>query len=318
MNNAAARRFRRILGAGRLVKWLISIARYIFIAGICYIILNPILTKISMSLMSPKDLYDKTVRVIPKNVRWSNFIEVYGFLNFGDALFNSAWLSVLVGLLQTFICTAVGYGFAKFRFKWRNVLFICVVASMVIPPQITITPLYLNLKSFSLFGLITPYRFSLIGNPAVFILLGITATAPKCGLYIFLARQFFKGVPREIEEAASIDGAGPFRTYFSLMLKTAVPIMVTIFLFSFVWQYNDTMFTSMFYTELNTLAKSLLNLGYQLVTINIEGGSKGANFGYLSIMNASATLLAIVPLLVIYLFFQRYFIQSIERSGLVG
>jgi multiple sugar transport system permease protein len=159
---------------------ILKLIKYVFIIGICFTILYPLLTKFSLSLMDQRDLFDKTVKVIPNTIRLDNYPEIITYIKFWQVLFNTAWLSLLTAILQTISCVAVGYGFAKFNFKGKNLLFICVLIAMVVPPQITITPLYLNFKSFNLFGLI-PKNFFL-GNPLSFVLLSITASAPRCGL----------------------------------------------------------------------------------------------------------------------------------------
>lgn len=312
----------KVLNKKILIKTIIAIMRSIVIIGISFIILEPILIKISMSLMSQIDLYDKTVKVIPKHFMLSNFEEAYNLINYTTSFLNTAGLALLTGILQTFACIIVGYGFAHFHFRYKGFFFALVIISMVIPPQLILTPLYLNFKNFDLFGLIPLITggkgFSMLENVSPFVALSITATGPRNGLYIFLARQFFRSMPREIDEAASIDGAGPYKVFFMIMLGEAIPVMVTIFLFSFVWQWNDSLYTFLFYTNLDTIPKYLQQLGYLLENINIVVSASATNVGYISIMRATCTLLAITPLLVIYAIFQKHFIQSIERTGLVG
>jgi multiple sugar transport system permease protein len=300
-----------------IVKFIISLLKAIFIAGICFTILYPLISKFSMSLMDQRDLYDRLVKFIPMNFRLSNYPELIGYMSYWKALGNSMILSTLVALLQTLSTVAVGYGFAKYKFRGRGILFACVLITMIVPQMMTITPLYLNFKSFNFFGLIP--SGSLLGNFTPFAALSLTAVAPRCALYIFLARQYFRGVPKEIEEAASIDGAGAYKIFYSIMLKTAKPIMVTIFLFSFVWQYNDTMFTGIMNSGYDTVSKRLYLLNYAFSNaISMDASGTAGNIGYVSIMQATGTLMTILPLLIIYMFFQKQFVQSVERTGLVG
>jgi len=311
------RRLIKALKPRYISKFMFNSMKLIFIVGICFTILYPLITKFSMSLMDQRDLFDRMVKFIPINFRLSNYPEVIGYMNYWKAFGNTIGLSAMVAILQMISTVVVGYGFAKFDFRGRGLLFNCVLIVMIVPPMMTITPLYLNFKSFDLFGLLPNGSF--VGNFAPFIALSITAVAPRCALYIFLARQFFRGVPKEIEEAASIDGAGAYKTFFSIMLKTAKPIMVTIFLFSFVWQYNDTMFSGMMYTGYDTLSKRLYLLAYTFSNaISMDASGSAGNLGYISIMQATGTLMTILPLLILYMFFQKQFVQSIERSGIVG
>ena len=309
--------------AKRPVKWnqaktqkaaksiLLSIFRAVFIIGICFMILYPLLTKISMSFMTGTDLYDRTVKVVPKHFTLTNYRDAILFTKFFQKLFSSTMLSFLVGLLQTLSCTAIGYGFARFNFKGRGLIFTLVIICMVVPTQILLTPLYLNFKSLGM-----------VGNLSPFIALALTGVAPRCGLYIFLARQFFRGIPKEIDEAAGIDGAGPYRTFVSIMLKSAVPIMVTIFLFSFVWQWGENSYTTLFYPDLSTLAQQLGSIGYDISSdVYVPGTSEiplADQIAYQSIIRATSTILVILPLLVLYVFSQKFFIQSVERTGMVG
>jgi len=254
-------------------------------------------------------LYDKMVKVIPKNIVFSNYQEAVRLINYWRTLLNTFSLGFLVAILQAVSCTLVGYGFARYNFKGKNILFVLVIISMVIPPQIILTSLYANFLSLGM-----------IGNFSPFIALSATATYPRCGLYTFLARQYFKGIPKEIDEAASIDGAGPYKVFLLIMLKSAVPMVVTIFLFSFVWQWNDTTYSYMFNPNISLIAGQLDNLGYTMLQMlsGVEAGASASNIGYLAIMRATATLLAILPLLVLYAISQKFFVQSVERAGIVG
>ena len=283
-------RLRKLLSKKTAAKWMLALFRTVFIVGICFTILYPLLTKISMSFMDETDLYDRTVKVIAKHFTPENYLEAATYINYGKLLLNTVGLCTVVSLLQA--------------------LFALVVLCMVVPTQVILTPQYLNFKAMGMLGSFAP-----------FIALGLTGVAPRCGLYIFLARQFFRGVPREIDEAAAIDGAGPYKTFTSIMLKSAIPIMVTIFLFSFVWQWGENTYTNLFYSSFQTIAKTLDSLGYALADIQQSSGSVvslAAQMAYQSILRATATLLAIIPLLVLYVFCQKFFIQSVERTGIVG
>lgn len=306
----------------RSTPLLLALFRTVFIVGICFLILSPILTKISMSFMDQRDLYDRTVKSIPKHFTLSNYPEAIGLLDYWAAAGNTALLAGMSGLMQGFTCIVTGYGLARFQFKGRGLVFGLVIVSMVIPPQLILTPLYLNFQNFDPFGLISLFTggrgLRLIESFTPFLLLSLTATAARNGLYIFLARQFFRGFPREIDEAASIDGAGWARVFFRIMLPGASSIFIVIFLFAFVWQWNDSMYTFLFYTDFETIAKALTGLESQFAHIQVEGSALASNIGYYSIMRATSMLLAILPLLGIYGVLQKKFILSIERTGIVG
>ena len=316
-NNEMVSKKRSFLGGSYKRKQLLSkgagfLFRLAFIIGACFLILQPLLMKASVSFMSVKDVYDQTVKVIPKVFTVSNYSDALIVANFWENLSRSFLLCLVAGLTQTLSCTIVGYGFARFRFKGRDLLFVLVIICMVVPVQLVNIPQFLNFKTMNVNGGIWPFFF-----------LGITACAARCGLYIYLVRQFFRGIPKEVDEAAAIDGAGPFKTFFLIMLQSAVPIMVTVFLFAFVWQWGDNTYTPLFYTP-ETLAKMLQALPTKLgdglashagaVSV-IAAQDKEA---YKDIITSTTTLMCVVPLLVLYLFSQKFFIQSIERTGIVG
>ena len=304
---------------GRLVYWLFRTA---FIVGICFMIIYPLLTKVSMSFMRQEDLYDRTVQSIPKNFTWMNYPEAINFMRYWITCFSTFIICGLSGVLQSFSCSMVGYGLARFEFKGKKLAFALVMVMMVIPPQLILTPLYLNFQNFDPLGIVSAINggkgLRLIESVLPFILLAASATGPRCGLYIFLARQFFRGFPKVIDEAATIDGASHKRVFFTIMLPTAVPIMVTIFLFSFVWLWNDNMYAFLFYSQSPTMAKALLALEGQFSAIHVTSSAGASDIGYFSIMQSTGVLLAIIPLLILYAFLQKIFIQSIERTGIVG
>ena len=310
IHTASIRKLKGIFNRRTIRQALVYIFRMLFIISICFIILKPLISKIAMSFMLPTDIYDKTVKLIPKNFTLANYADSVLMLDYLPVLGSTTLLCATSAILQTISCTLIGYGFARFRFKFKTELFLLVIVMMVVPTQIMVTPQFLNFKQFGLVGSFWP-----------FILLGATGVAPRCGLYIFLVRQFFRGIPKEIDEAAAMDGAGPYKTFFLIMLRSCVPIMVSVFLFSFVWQWGDSSYTTFFNANLKFLSTSLLQLGYSILAGQTVGGqfvSSADINAYRSVVYAASTMLVIAPLLILYIFLQRYFIQSIEQTGIVG
>ena len=294
-----------------------SIIKTVLILGISYIILFPILTKISSSIMSEQDLFDKTVKWIPRHITLENYVLVWKAMDYPSAFLNSFLLSVSISILQLFSCTLIGYGLARFDFRGSNILFAIVIFMLIVPPQVIIIPLYMNFRFFDLFGLLFNKSINMINTYWPFYLLAITGTGMRNGLYIYIMRQFFRGMPQGLEEAAYVDGAGPFRTFFKVMLPGAVPALVIVFLFSFVWQWNDNYFVSVFVGGQNLLANNLSSLAR---TISGTGDDMSLMISRqkFSMINNTGSLLFITPLILLYGFMQRYFIESIERTGLVG
>jgi len=303
------------------IKWwnnlLISILRAILIIAISYVILLPILTKISSSFMTKDDLVDKTVYWIPRNPTLYNYKIVWQFMNYPKSLLNSVLLTTVVSIIQLLSCAMVAYGFARFDFKGKNLIFGLVIFTLIVPPQTIMIPLYLNFRNFNFFGLMSK-SINLLGTYWPFILPAITANGLRNGLYIYILRQFFKSMPRDLEEAAYIDGAGLFETFYRIMLPGAVPALVTVFLFSFVWQWNDDVFLTLYLSgNADFLPQAIQNIGY-VILHSLEGEFSAKWLDqYASLFQNTAALLFIAPLLILYGFMQRYFVESIERTGLV-
>lgn len=294
----------------RTLTW--SLFRAGLLIGISYVILFPIMAKISASFMSLKDLYDPAVLWIPRRFTLDNYRIVAKAMYFEEALVNSLQLTVMVSVLQLVSCTLIGYGFARFPFKGRNILFTFVILTLIVPPQMMMIPLYLTFRYFDLFGLLSK-PINLMGTYWPFVLLTITGTGSKNGLFIYIMRQYFRGMPVELENAAAVDGANAFRTFAQVMLPGAIPVLVVVFIFSFVWQWNDYFYTSMFLSTKRFLPLTLEGLKD---TLGLTGGDDGGLI--LTVYRNTGSLIFLAPLLILYAFMQRYFIESVDRTGLVG
>lgn len=314
-----------LLTSGRLSRWIWSIARAVLLIGMGFVILYPIIQKVSAAFKSLDDLYNPTVMWVPETFTFENFRTAIDVMKYGDAILHSFTLSAVTTILQTFSCALAGYAFAKLPFRGSNVLFAGVVLTILVPPQTILVPMYINFKNFDVLGLshlFTGGGVNLLDSYWPFILTAATGNALKSGLYIYIFRQFFRGISKEIEEAAFVDGAGVFKSFLTIMLPNAIPAMVTVMLFCFVWQWNDTFITSNFLPSMNTLTNATLSLPYKL-NVLLGGGGTGGTSTQIDPFQASmlvdtGLLLSILPLIVMYFFVQRYFVESIDRTGLVG
>jgi len=297
----------------KAVAALVSLLRTLLIIGLCYVILFPLFSKVSPAVMERRDLFDQTVRWIPRHPTLENFRVAFVNMSYGRAFLGSFVLSSSVSLLQLLVCTAVGYGFARFRFPGSGVLFWIAITTLVVPPQMMMLPLYLNFRYFNPLGLLPEPGINLMNTYWPFILLSLTGNGLRNGLFIFIMRQFFRGMPRELEDAAYVDGAGALKTFSAVMLPGAIPALVIVFLFSFVWQWNDYFYSGMLMSNSKILPVMLDKLAMATVGTDVE-----AHMHYVSLINNAGSLLFMAPLLVLYVFMQRYFVESIERTGLVG
>jgi len=311
----------RLLSVEFIKSMLWTFVRFVLITGLSFIILYPILQKISTSIKDKSDLYSPIVVWIPENFSLDNFRQAISIMDYWETLLNTFLLSGTTTILTTASCAIAGYAFARLKFKGSGLLFGCVILTILVPPTTILIPIYMNLKDFTLMGLIpllTGDSVNLLDSYWPFILTSLTANSLKAGLYIFIFRQFFRGIPKVIEEAAYIDGAGIGTTFMRIMLPNAVPAIVTVMLFSFVWQWNDTFYTTTYLTSSKVMSTQLSSLPHNLAIL-LEGGvATNKDPFYMSMVQDTGILLAILPLIIIYLFVQRHFVESIERSGIVG
>ena len=302
------------------------LARFILMVGISFIIIYPFVEKITQSFMARMDFIDPTVNLIPKNWTFDTYKAIAVENGYLGALLRTTGLSLLVALLQTLACCMIGYGLAKYKFRGVKVIFFFVIISMIIPHDTLRLSLLQHFASFDsatiqslniggplawIFGKAP----NLVGTVWPMVILSITGLAFKNSLYIFMMRQFFRGVPDELEESACVDGSNSIRTFFQIILPLSIPMMITIFLFSFSWQWTDN-----FYVPL-LVSSSSANMMPDLINV-IPDSLNAINFeaakAYTNAIRNTAGLMIIAPLIVIYLFCQRFLVQGIERSGLVG
>ncbi len=297
-----------------------KIVRFVLLFGLCFLILQPLLNKISISFMEEQDLYDSTINVIPRHFTTSNYSIASYLMDYWTALGNTLWISLLVSVLQVAACTLVGYGFARYKFPLKGLWFAMVVLVIVIPPSTIQSSLYLNFRYFDILGifkLITGDSLNLLDSFTPYALMCITCLGLKNGLYIYMLRQFFRGIPKELEEAAYVDGCGKIKTFLRIMLPDAKPMITSCFLFSFVWQWTDSFYSGMFLPNYTILANKVARLSEMLNSyVKATTGLDKASTAYASAMIGTGTLLVIIPLIIVYLFAQKGFVESLSQSGI--
>ena len=330
-------------------KVLWFIVRFILLLGIAYIVLFPFFSQISSSLMDAKDFTDPTVNLIPKNFTLKIYKAIWTENNYVGAFTNTLLLSVLSAILQTFICCFIAYGLAKFKFKGNKFVFMAVILSLVIPHQTLAYSMRLGFRYFDVLGIFgffdggglfgtsllegvvdiipeadtgffarwEPDGINMLGTYWPFVILSVTGLAFKNGLYIFLLRQFFKGVPDELEESAYIDGSGIMHTFFKIILPISVPMMITVFLFSFSWQWTDDFYTFQFFGGVTGNDTKIFMKDLNKIPSSLDSGGTDEGM-YTAAVKNTAGIMIMIPLIVMYLFCQKYLVQGIERSGLTA
>lgn len=307
---------------------LMSLYRLFTLASITLIILYPILNMISLAFRPTDQMTDPMVVWIPKSLTMENMKSAVTGMNFGKAVANTTFMTVVGSLLSVVSCSIAGYGFARYNFKGRELLFALVLFTIIVPPQITIIPRYLQFWQFDFFGLgslweaITglPGKANLLSSFWTMFIPAAFGQGIRGGLFIYLFRQQFRGMPKELEDAAYIDGCGHARTFIQVMVPNALVTYVTVFIFAVVWYWNDYLNVGTLLGGVPMISTNLMTITSRLMAVYKNSGAANmdSNPYILSASLQAACLISIVPLLVMYLCLQRYFTESIERTGIVG
>lgn len=299
------------------VSLLWKIFRFILLVGISYVILYPLAVKFSLVFMDRSNLTDITVKWIPRDFTLENIRVAASIMEYWPTFFRTVGVCLATSLLQVIVCTLSGCGFARFKFRGRGILFALTIATLVIPPQTYIIALYQQFQYFGPVSLFTGRGgVNLINSVWPFILLSATGMGIRSGLYIYILRQSFRGLPKELEEAAYVDGANTFTTFSRVLLPNVIPTVLVAFILSFVWQWNDTFFTTLFAPKLGTMSMELN--GIRVSVTEFLGGWQTISDTYTSCLINTGTLLAILPVIVLFIVCQKFFVQGVERTGLVG
>lgn len=291
----------------KMTNGLWSLFRFVLVFSLCFVILYPFLIKLLVTFMSSEDLLDATVKYIPKNwsLEWWKFaIKRLDIVKSGGL---SLFLSLGSAVIQVIVSTMVGYGLARFRFKGRNVAFAVVMIILLVPSQVYSIPQYLNFRYFGVGSL----TVNLLDSVIPVFMLSLGCMSIKQCLYIYLMREFFKELPKDLENAAYIDGASIAKTFTAIVLPNAKNMMLTVFLFAFCWQWTDTDFSSLYFTSKTTLAMRPVVGSY----LTVKGQVASVDPLGTAIVTAAATILIILPIVILSAYCQKFLVKSISHSG---
>ena len=298
------------MAAAKSKKFVVRFFYYLVLCSLSFVFLYPFITMIVTSLMSDADLINITVKWLPSGFRWSNYKIAMEQLSYQRYLKNSMIIATAATIGHVISCSFIGYGFARYKFKLKGLCFALVILSMLVPVQTIIFPLYIQYSKWrwmdTYLPLIVPTFFGYGLNGAFFI---------------FLFRQFFMGLPKEMEEAARIDGCGAFRTFFKIMLPMSKSSILVATVLSFVWHWNDYFEPNIY---IRTAGKRVLprRLPGLYALMDTEDAMdlvmEEDGFTFNKAMLMAGTFLVILPVLIVYAFLQRKFMEGVERSGLTG
>lgn len=304
-------------------KFALAIFRYVLLIGLSYVILSPYLYKIFSSFMSRDDFVDVTVQMIAKYPTLDTYKAIIHENSYFQALLNTTLLSLMCAVVQMMSCTIVAYGFAKFNFKFKKLLFALVIFTMIVPHETLQLSLFMKFRYFDIWNITTNISklfggswtgINLLETDWPLFIMSLTCIGFKNGLFIYFMRQYFNNVPDELEEAAYVDGAGVYKTFVKIILPMSTTMLVTIFMFAFAWQWSDMFYTDLFYTSKNSalLLPDIVKIPSSLDT------QYAAQNAFESAIRNTCGLLILAPLIVLYLFTQRTMIEGVERSGITG
>jgi multiple sugar transport system permease protein len=265
-----------------------ALSLFVFTLGL--LMIAPFVFMLSASFKHPGLVFMEPLRIIPKVVFLGNFQRIFSDRLYPLWYWNSFRIVLLTIPLRGLVVSLAAYAFARLRFGGKNLLFLLFMATMMITPEATLVPRYLLYKTF---GLIDTQWAIIV--PAVFDV-----------FFLFMLRQFFMTIPRELSEAAFIDGYGHLRVYWRIILPLSKPALITMVLFTFIWIWNDYANPFVF---INSMKKQLITTGLQFFQ-----SREGANY---ALQMAGATF-AVIPTVILFTLTQKYFVQGITTSGIKG
>lgn len=278
---------------------------YFFLLEFAFVFLLPFITIITKAPKTMMDILNPVVYWLPTKIEFSNFTTAFDTLNYSRTFFNSILLSVIPTLFQAISCALAGYAIGRYKFLGRNLMYALVILTIIVPPQTIVISRYLLFNQLQWINTYYPLLVpELLGH-------GL-----RGGLFVLIFSQFFKNLPVALEESARIDGAGPLRIFFQIIMQLAKPAIALVIIFSFVWHWNDTYSSSMFLSQ-SELMPSIVRFEtlFDPRFASIYG-TNSAIFSNDAIKMACA-LLIVLPLIIMYIVVQRQFTESIERTGLV-
>lgn len=285
---------------------------YLLMFSLSFVFVYPFLYMITTSLKSNNDLYNFNVVWIPRSLHFQNYETAAQIIRYFNNCKNSILVTVLSTAGQLISCSMAGYGLARFRFPGRRLLFFIVILAMIIPAQTIIVPQYLQYVNMGWINTFSPL-----------IVPSWLGYGFKGALYIFIFRQFFLGLPKELEEAATVDGCNFIRTFISIVLPNARSSYLVVLVLAIVWHWSNYFEPAMYIssTEMNMLAMGLQNVAY-VITLPPEVMQGSYNIDASNALN-NAVLMAgafmvILPVIISFGFLQKQFIQGIEHTGLTG
>jgi len=292
----------------------VNVVIYVALILISYQFMYPLLRMIMTSLMSQEDIINPTVNWLPKSGSFGNMRTALRVLDLKNTLVNSILFSGALAVCQTFVSAMTGYAFARYRFKFKNFWFVMVILTFILP-----TPIMLIPRTMMAVSVRETFGIQMIGTPFPQMLMALTGQGIFSAILILIFFNFFRIIPRALDESAAVDGANPMQIFYHIILKLSLSTILVVFLLSFVWNWNETYITNTFIRGQIPLLPPRLSMFDSLFeqyasTDVLSREQQRINEAY----KMSATLISILPLFIMYLVVQRQLIRGIENAGITG
>lgn len=306
----------------KVASAFLTVFRLIFLLAVGFVIMYPLFYMLVTSFQG-RDAFINSARVwIPTdyNIK-NNYTVALVCLDYGTALLSTLKNEVLSAAIEVCTCAFAAYGLARFNFKEKKLLMAVLFMTILVPDMLLMIPRVINFSKLDFLGILglidkltgVDLRVNILNSGWSFWLPSLFGVGLRSGILIYIYIQFFKSLPKELEEAAWVDGAGPFRTFLSIAIPSSGVVILTVTVFSLVWHWNDTYLSGMFIREGSTLATELANLSTTL-SLKYGLGADVQNNAYLM----AGCVLFVTPMLIVYMILQRWFIESIDRVGITG
>ena len=286
-----------------------KVIMYALLIGIGFVFLYPFLYMFVNSFMSPEDLMNPAVSWVPTKIWFENYVKAFQTLDFGRSFWNSIYISLIAAICQTAVAAVTGYGLARFHVKLKGIIFVLILATFVLPVETLLIPRYVMFNNYQM-----------LDSPLPLWLSALTGQGLKSAVFILVFQQVFNGYPLSLDEAAELDGAGKYKVFFKIAIPIAKPAIVLSMLFSFVWYWNETRQSGLFFGEvIKTLPMKLGNFAASYADLySGAGAGTDASMSINEAVTLAGTMLSCLPILIMFIILQKQFVESIEKSGITG
>ena len=303
----------------------VSVLRMLFLLAFEFVLLYPVIFMISNSFKVTSDTLNPAVKWFSLSPTTYGYKVAWMAFDYWNGLKITFLFGIVSGLIEVVTCAVYAYGLSRFELRFKKIWMFLLIVTILIPDVMLIIPRILNFRYMDVFGILGLFykltgvdlRVNITDTVWTFYLPSLFGVGLKGGLFIYIYMQFFKGRPKELEEAAWIDGAGPVQTFIRIIIPSSGVVILTVFIFSFIWHWNDWLLATMYTENNHTLAFTLRNIsGYigQLWSSMKISADSSAYYG----APLAACLMFIAPPTLLYVILQRHFIESVDRVGIVG